>query len=264
MQPYLDLMKRILEKGQFKPDRTGTGTLSVFGHQSRYSLKDSFPLVTTKKIHLKSVIYELLWFLAGKSNVKFLNQHGVSIWDEWADDKGNLGRIYGVQWREWKNSRGETLDQISSLVQQLKTNPHSRRHLVLAFNPGELKQMALPPCHVLFQCSVLNGVLSCQMYQRSADVFLGVPFNIASYSLLTLMLAQVCHLEPGEFIHSIGEAHLYKNHIEQAEQQLSRSPRPLPRMKLSPHVKSLFNFKYEDFHLIDYNPHPHIKAQISV
>lgn len=264
MKAYLELLRKVLKEGQFKPDRTGTGTLSFFGHQSRYSLKDHFPLLTTKKIHFKSVVNELLWFLSGDSNVKSLNKKGVSIWDEWADQNGNLGRIYGVQWRKWTNSRGQSLDQISSLVHQMKKDPHSRRHLVLAYNPGELDQMALPPCHIFFQCSVLNGILSCQMYQRSADIFLGVPFNIASYSLLTLMLAQVCGFEPGEFIHSIGEAHLYKNHIEQAKLQLSRSPKPLPRIQLNLQVQSIFDFKYEDFKLIDYNPHPHIKAQVSV
>ena len=264
MKAYLELMRLVLEKGQFKKDRTQTGTLSLFGHQSRYDLKKGFPLVTTKKIHLKSIIHELLWFLSGSSNVSYLNQNGVRIWNEWANERGDLGPIYGVQWRKWKNVEGKEVDQISDIIQQMKNNPSSRRHVVLAYNPGEVHKMALPPCHMFFQFYILDGVLSCQMYQRSADVFLGVPFNIASYSLLTLMMAKILNLSPGEFIHTIGEAHLYVNHLEQARLQLKRKPRSLPQMKIHSKVKSIFDFSYEDFELINYDPYPHIKATIAV
>lgn len=264
MKIYHDLMKRILEEGVSKDDRTGTGTLSVFGHQMRFDLSKGFPLVTTKKVHLKSIIYELLWFLKGDTNTAYLKEHGVSIWDEWADDNGDLGRVYGAQWRSWTNSNGQTVDQISNLVKSIKNDPNSRRHLVVAFNPGELDQMALPPCHAFFQFYVANGKLSCQLYQRSADVFLGVPFNIASYALLTMMLAQVCDLQPGEFVHTLGDAHIYKNHIEQTKLQLSRTPKPLPQMKLNPAVKDIFEFKFEDFELVDYEPHPRIKAEVAI
>lgn len=264
MQPYLDLMEHILTKGVDKEDRTGTGTLSVFGYQMRFDLSEGFPLLTTKKLHLKSIIHELLWFLAGDTNIKYLNENGVRIWNEWADENGDLGRIYGAQWRSWRTPEGKTVDQIQQVAKQIKENPHSRRHLVVAYNPGELDQMALPPCHAFFQFYVAKGKLSCQLYQRSADVFLGVPFNIASYSLLTMMMAQVCGLEPGEFIHTLGDAHLYSNHLDQARLQLQRTPRPLPQMKINSEVKSIFDFKYEDFELINYDPYPHIKAEVSV
>lgn len=264
MIQYHQLLKDILENGTQKGDRTGTGTLSVFGRQIRFDLQEGFPLVTTKKVHLKSIIYELLWFLQGDTNIKYLNDHGVKIWDEWADENGNLGPVYGHQWRSWPTPDGGHIDQISQLVNQLKTNPNSRRMIVSAWNVAEVNNMALPPCHSLFQFYVAEGKLSCQLYQRSADVFLGVPFNIASYALLTLMLAQVCDLEPGEFIHTFGDTHLYLNHLEQAKLQLGRDLRPLPQMKLNPAVKSIFDFQYQDFELAGYDPHPHIKAQVAV
>lgn len=264
MQVYHQLLKKILDEGVEKSDRTGTGTKSIFGHQMRFDLSKGFPLVTTKKVHLKSIIYELLWFLRGDTNIGFLKENKVSIWDEWADESGNLGRVYGAQWRSWRTPDGGTVDQIQNVLEQIKTNPNSRRLLVVAFNPGELDQMALPPCHAFFQFYVAEGKLSCQLYQRSADVFLGVPFNIASYALLTMMMAQVCDLQPGEFIHTLGDAHLYLNHIEQAKLQLTRTPRPLPRMWLNPEVKDLFAFRYEDFKLENYDPHPRIQAEVSV
>ena len=264
MKQYLDLVSRILDEGREKADRTGTGTLSIFGHQMRFDLRDRFPLLTTKKLHLRSIIHELLWFLSGDTNIKYLKKNSVRIWDEWADKKGNLGPIYGAQWRSWKAPDGKTIDQISQAVEQIKTNPASRRLLVVAFNPGELDEMALPPCHAFFQFYVSQGCLSCQMYQRSADVFLGVPFNIASYSLLTMMVAQVCGLAPGEFIHTLGDAHLYTNHLAQARLQLTRRPRQQPKMLINPEVKDIFSFQFEDFQLIEYNPLPHIKAEVSV
>lgn len=264
MQQYLNLLSTILEHGVDRPDRTQTGTRSIFGHQMRFKLSDGFPLLTTKKIHLKSVIHELLWFLSGDTNIAYLKENNVRIWDEWADEQGNLGRIYGAQWRSWQSPSGESIDQIKNLLDQLKTNPYSRRHLIVAYNPGELDQMALPPCHAFFQFYVAEGHLSCQLYQRSADVFLGVPFNIASYSLLTMMIAQVLDLQPGEFIHTLGDAHLYQNHFEQARLQLSRTPKALPQMQLNPQVKSLFDFRFEDFTLLAYDPHPHIKAEVAV
>ncbi|AIZ46162.1 thymidylate synthase [Deinococcus radiopugnans] len=264
MQPYLDLMRQILDHGAVKTDRTGTGTRSLFGAQLRFDLADGFPLVTTKKIHLKSVIHELLWFLSGSSNVGYLQDHGVRIWDEWADEAGELGPVYGVQWRSWPTAEGRHIDQIKQLVTQIKTNPDSRRLIVSAWNVGEIEEMALPPCHVLFQFYVADGRLSCQLYQRSADMFLGVPFNIASYALLTMMVAQVCGLQPGEFIWTGGDCHLYSNHLEQAREQLTRDPRPLPTMHLNPDVKDLLDFRYEDFRLTGYEPHPHIKAAVAV
>lgn len=264
MQTYLNLMKHVLEHGVDKEDRTGTGTLSVFGHQMRFDLSEGFPLLTTKKVHLRSIIHELLWFLKGDTNIKYLKENKVSIWDEWADKDGNLGRVYGAQWRSWKTPDGREIDQIANLVSALKTNPDSRRHLVVAYNPGEVEGMALPPCHAFFQFYVAKGKLSCQLYQRSADIFLGVPFNIASYALLTMMVAQVCGYEPGEFIHTLGDAHLYRNHIDQAKLQLSRTPRALPKMKINPEVKDLFAFKFEDFELIGYDPHPAIKGEVAV
>lgn len=264
MLQYHNLLSRILEEGVEKSDRTGTGTKSVFGHQMRFNLADGFPLVTTKKCHLKSIVYELLWFLAGDTNIKFLKDHGVSIWDEWADDQGDLGRVYGAQWRSWRRPDGSTLDQIAQVVQQIKTNPDSRRHIVVAYNPGELESMALPPCHAFFQFYVAQGKLSCQLYQRSADVFLGVPFNIASYALLTMMVAQVTNLQAGDFVHTLGDAHLYSNHMEQALTQLKRDPRPLPTMNINPNVKDIFGFKYEDFELVGYDPHPAIKAPVAI
>src|SRR3954466_8861117 len=256
MQQYLDLMQRILDEGVVKGDRTGTGTRSVFGHQMRFDLAKGFPLVTTKKMHLKSIIYELLWFLRGETNVRYLNEHGVTIWDEWADAQGELGPVYGCQWRSWPGRQGESTDQISEVVEQIRTKPDSRRLIVSAWNVAELSRMALPPCHLMFQFYVADGRLSCQMYQRSADVFLGVPFNIASYALLTLMVAQVTGLAPGEFIHVLGDAHLYLNHLEQAKEQLSPPPGAAPRMRLNPAVQDLFAFRYEDFTLEDYDPHP--------
>ncbi|MDP4843405.1 MAG: thymidylate synthase [Salibacteraceae bacterium] len=264
MKQYHDLLNHILETGTQKGDRTGTGTISVFGYQMRFDLNEGFPVLTTKKLHLKSIIHELLWFLQGDSNIKYLKDNGVRIWDEWADEDGNLGPVYGVQWRSWPTSDGRKIDQISQLIDQIKNNPNSRRHLVSAWNVADVENMALPPCHTMFQFYVADGKLSCQLYQRSADVFLGVPFNIASYALLTLMVAQVCDLKPGEFIHTFGDAHLYSNHIEQAQLQLSRDFRPLPQMKINPNVKDIFSFKFEDFELVNYNPHPHIKAAVAV
>jgi thymidylate synthase len=264
MHQYHDLMERIVADGAEKRDRTGTGTLSVFGHQMRFDLAEGFPLVTTKKLHVKSIIYELLWFLAGDTNVKYLNEHGVSIWDEWADERGDLGPVYGHQWRSWPKPDGGAIDQISNVVDMIRRNPDSRRLIVTAWNPADVDRMALPPCHCLFQFYVADGRLSCQLYQRSADVFLGVPFNIASYALLTMMVAQVTGYEPGEFIHTFGDAHLYLNHLEQTRLQLSRAPRPLPRLQLNPAVSDIFAFRYEDFALTGYDPHPHIKAQVAV
>ena len=264
MKQYLDLLHRIVTEGVQKGDRTGTGTLSVFGHQMRFNLKDGFPLLTTKKLHLKSIIYELLWFLKGDTNVKFLQEHGVRIWNEWADENGELGPVYGHQWRSWPDYKGGTIDQIQQVIDALRHNPNSRRMLVTAWNPAEVDDMALPPCHCLFQFYVANGKLSLQLYQRSADTFLGVPFNIASYALLLQMMAQVAGLEVGDFIHTTGDTHLYLNHFEQAKLQLTRTPRPLPKMKINPDVKSIFDFRYEDFELTDYNPHPHIAAEVSV
>ncbi len=265
MKQYHDILKRILTEGEVKSDRTGTGTISVFGHQTRYDLKNSFPLLTTKKVHLKSIIYELLWFLRGDTNIQFLKEHKVSIWDEWADENGDLGPVYGAQWRSWKTADGKTVDQISQVIEQIKKNPQSRRLIVNAWNVGEIDKMALPPCHTMFQFYVSqDGHLSCQLYQRSADVFLGVPFNIASYSILTMMIAQVCGLKPGEFIHTLGDAHLYANHLEQAKEQLKREFKPLPQMKINPKVQDIFDFQYEDFELINYDPHPAIKAPVAV
>jgi len=263
MQQYHQLLQYVLENGAEKPDRTGTGTLSIFGYQMRFDLSKGFPLLTTKKLHVRSIIYELLWFLKGDTNIKYLKDHGVSIWDEWADANGNLGPVYGAQWRNWQTN-GQTIDQISQLISTIKTHPDSRRLMVSAWNPGQISQMALPPCHVLFQFYIADGKLSCQLYQRSADIFLGVPFNIASYALLTLMVAQVCGLQPGDFVHTFGDAHLYINHIDQARLQLSREPRPLPLMHINPEVKDIFSFQYEDFRLEGYDPHPHIKAPVAV
>jgi thymidylate synthase len=264
MIQYLNLLRHVLEHGKPKADRTGTGTYSVFGAQARFDLRNNFPLLTTKKVHTKSIIYELLWFLRGDTNVKWLNEHGVTIWDEWADKDGNLGRIYGAQWCDWRAPDGRSINQIDQVIEQIKKNPDSRRHIVSAWNPGEIDKMALPPCHALFQFYVSDGELSCQLYQRSADIFLGVPFNIASYALLTLMVAQVCGLKPGDFVHTFGDLHLYQNHLEQAKLQLSREPRPLPQMKLNPAVKNIDHFKFEDFKLAGYDPHPAIKAPIAV
>ena len=261
---YLDLLREVLESGARKSDRTGTGTLSVFGRQLRFGLAESFPLLTTKKLHVKSILYELLWFLRGDTNVKWLQERGVTIWDEWADENGDLGPVYGYQWRHWRTPGGGEIDQIQQVIESLKKKPDSRRHIVTAWNPADVDSMALPPCHALFQFYVANGRLSCQMYQRSADLFLGVPFNIASYALLTLMVAQVTKLVPGEFVLTLGDAHLYLNHLEQAREQLARQPRPFPRMKLNPQVRELFDFKYEDFTLEAYDPHPAIKAPIAV
>ena len=264
MQQYLHLLDHILQNGVKKQDRTGTGTLSCFGYQMRFNLKEGFPMVTTKKLHLKSIIHELLWFLKGETNIQYLKENGVSIWNEWADDDGELGPVYGKQWRNWQSPDGKRIDQVSELISQIKSNPDSRRLIISAWNVGELTQMALMPCHALFQFYVADGKLSCQLYQRSADVFLGVPFNIASYALLTLMIAQVCDLEPGEFVHTFGDVHLYNNHLEQAHLQLSRTPFPLPQMILNPGVKDIFNFKFEDFTLADYQHHPAIKAPVAV
>jgi thymidylate synthase len=264
MQQYLDLLQHILDHGAEKTDRTGTGTKSVFGYQMRFDLQHGFPLVTTKKVHLKSIIYELLWFLKGDTNIAYLKEHGVKIWDEWADANGNLGPVYGKQWRSWEGADGKTVDQVSDLIQQIKKNPDSRRLIISAWNVGELSKMALMPCHTLFQFYVANGRLSCQLYQRSADVFLGVPFNIASYALLTMMIAQVCDLEPGEFVHTFGDVHIYCNHMEQVNLQLSRKPFPLPTMKLNPAVKNIFEFNFEDFTLENYQSHPAIKAPVAV
>lgn len=264
MQQYLHLLQHILDNGAQKNDRTGTGTISCFGYQMRFNLQEGFPLVTTKKLHLKSIIYELLWFLKGDTNIKYLNENGVNIWNEWADEKGELGPVYGKQWRCWQSADGKVIDQISDVIEQIKKNPDSRRLIVSAWNVGELPQMALMPCHSLFQFYVAEGKLSCQLYQRSADVFLGVPFNIASYALLTMMIAQVCNLQYGDFVHTFGDVHLYNNHIEQAKLQLSRTPYPLPTMKINPEVKNIFDFKFEDFTLENYQFHPHIKAQVAV
>lgn len=264
MKQYLDLLRTIRDTGTVKEDRTGVGTKSIFGYQCRYDLSEGFPLLTTKKVHLKSIIYELLWFISGDTNIKYLKDHGVSIWDEWADENGDLGPVYGHQWRSWPTPDGKTIDQLSNLIDTIKNNPNSRRMLVSAWNVGEVEKMALPPCHCLFQFYVADGKLSCQLYQRSADTFLGVPFNIASYALLTMMIAQVCGLEPGEFIHTTGDTHLYLNHLEQADLQLSREPRKLPKMKINPEVRSIFDFKYEDFELVDYDPWPAIKAPVAV
>jgi thymidylate synthase len=264
MQQYLQLLQHILDNGVSKEDRTGTGTISCFGYQMRFDLQKGFPLVTTKKVHLKSIIYELLWFLKGQTNIKYLKEHGVSIWDEWANVEGELGPVYGKQWRSWEGVDGKVHDQVTDLIKQIKNNPDSRRLIISAWNVGELSQMALMPCHTMFQFYVANGKLSCQLYQRSADVFLGVPFNIASYALLTLMIAQVCDLQPGEFIHTFGDVHIYNNHLEQVKLQLSRAPYPLPAMKLNPAVKDIFGFTYEDFTLENYQSHPAIKAPVAV
>ncbi len=264
MRQYHDLLRLVLEHGQPKADRTGTGTLSIFGAQTRFDLRETFPLLTTKKLHIKSIIYELLWFLRGDTNVRYLNEHGVTIWDEWADKEGDLGRVYGAQWRDWRGQNDVHVDQIENAIAQIKSTPQSRRLIVSAWNPAEIDKMALPACHVLFQFYVQDGELSCQLYQRSADLFLGVPFNIASYSLLTLMVAQVCDLKPGDFVHTFGDLHLYRNHLEQAHEQLSRDFRPLPQMKLNPSIKNIQDFQFEDFQLIGYDPHPTIKAPIAV
>lgn len=264
MRQYLDLLRHVLENGTPKNDRTGTGTLSVFGYQMRFNLEEGFPLLTTKKLHIRSIIYELLWFLRGETNIKYLNDNKVTIWDEWADENGDLGPIYGYQWRSWTAPDGRIIDQISQVVESIKNNPDSRRHIVSAWNVGELDKMALPPCHILFQFYVANGKLSCQLYQRSADIFLGVPFNIASYSMLLMMMAQVTGLRPGEFIHTLGDAHIYNNHLEQVKLQLTREPYPLPALRLNPNVKSIFDFKFEDFEIVNYQAHPHIKGEISV
>ncbi|OIQ97744.1 thymidylate synthase [mine drainage metagenome] len=264
MQAYLDLMRHVLERGHAKSDRTGTGTRSVFGWQMRFDLAAGFPLLTTKKLHTKSIIHELLWFLKGDTNIRYLKDNGVSIWDDWADADGELGPVYGKQWRRWGTADGREIDQIALLVDGLKRNPDSRRHLVSAWNPGEVDRMKLPPCHALFQFYVADGRLSCQLYQRSADIFLGVPFNIASYALLTLMLAQVCGYQPGDFVHTLGDAHLYTNHLEQAKLQLSRAPRPLPVLQINPQVRDIFAFRFEDFSLEGYDPHPHIPAPVAV
>lgn len=264
MTPYLDLLRHIMETGVDKPDRTGTGIRSVFGHQMRFDLQEGFPLVTTKKVHLKSIIHELLWFLTGDTNIAYLRENKVRIWDEWADENGDLGPVYGYQWRSWPAPKGGKVDQIERLVKGIRNNPYSRRHIVSAWNPAQVDEMALPPCHTLFQFYVASGRLSCQLYQRSADCFLGVPFNIASYALLTMMVAQVCDLEPGDFVHTFGDAHIYSNHFEQVKEQLSREPRPLPRMHINEDVKDIFGFSYEDFRLENYDPHPHIKAPVAV
>ena len=264
MKQYLDLLRHIMEHGTVKSDRTGVGTKSVFGYQMRFNLAEGFPLLTTKKVHLRSIIHELLWFIAGDTNIKYLHDNKVTIWDEWADENGELGPVYGHQWRSWATPQGDKIDQLANVVEQLKKNPNSRRHIVSAWNPGEVDNMALPPCHAMFQFYVADNKLSCQLYQRSADVFLGVPFNIASYALLTQMIAQVCGYELGEFVHTLGDTHIYLNHFEQVETQLSREPRELPKMEINPDVKSIFDFKYEDFNLINYDPHPVIKAPIAV
>jgi thymidylate synthase len=264
MRQYLDLMRHVRDHGIRKEDRTGTGTRSVFGYQMRFDLGEGFPVVTTKKLHLRSIIHELLWFLRGDTNIQYLHDNGVTIWDEWADENGDLGPVYGYQWRSWPAPGGKSIDQISQLVEQIRSNPDSRRLMVSAWNPADVERMALPPCHCLFQFYVADGRLSCQLYQRSADIFLGVPFNIASYALLTLMVAQVTGLEPGDFVHTFGDAHLYRNHLEQVETQLAREPRPLPVMQMNPEVRSLFDFRYEDFELTGYDPHPHIKAPVAV
>jgi thymidylate synthase len=264
MKAYLDLLEDILDNGVQRGDRTGTGTVSVFGRQFRFDLAEGFPVLTTKKLHLRSIIHELLWFLQGDTNIKYLKENKVRIWDAWADENGDLGPVYGKQWRKWETADGRVIDQIVKVVDSIKNNPNSRRHIVTAWNPSDVDEMALPPCHCLFQFYVANGKLSCQLYQRSADVFLGVPFNIASYALLTMMMAQVCGLEAGEFVHTFGDVHLYNNHIEQAKLQITREPRPLPKMEMNPEIKDIFNFTYEDFKLVGYDPHPHIKAAVSV
>ena len=264
MHQYFELMKHVLDRGNEKSDRTGTGTRSVFGYQMRFDLEDGFPLVTTKKCHLRSIIHELLWFLKGDTNIKYLKDHGVSIWDEWADEDGNLGPIYGYQWRSWPTSSGQQIDQITQAIEQIKNTPDSRRIIVSAWNVADLDNMKLPPCHAFFQFYVADGRLSCQLYQRSADIFLGVPFNIASYALLTMMIAQVCHLKPGDFVHTFGDAHLYLNHLDQTREQLSRQPRKLPVMKLNPAVEHIFDYQYEDFTLLGYDPHPAIKAPVAI
>jgi len=264
MKAYLDLMQHVLNEGTQKHDRTGTGTISVFGYQMRFNLQEGFPLVTTKKCHLRSIIHELIWFLKGDTNIAYLKENGVSIWDEWADENGNLGPVYGSQWRSWPTANGQHIDQIKRVINQIKTNPDSRRLIVSAWNVGEIEHMALPPCHAFFQFYVADGKLSCQLYQRSADIFLGVPFNIASYALLTMMVAQVCGLQAGDFVHTLGDAHLYNNHLEQTRLQLSREPRPLPSMKLNPKVSDIFDFTFEDFTLENYDPHPHIKAPVAI
>ena len=264
MQQYLDLIRRVLAEGVLKEDRTGTGTISVFGHQMRFNLEDGFPLVTTKKLHLKSIIYELLWFLKGSTNVKYLQDNGVRIWNEWAKENGELGPIYGYQWRSWPDYSGGHIDQVLQVIESIKNNPDSRRHIVSAWNVGQIDEMQLPPCHILFQFYVANGRLSCQLYQRSADIFLGVPFNIASYALLTMMVAQVCGLKPGDFVHTLGDSHIYCNHIEQVKLQISREPRPLPVMKINPSIRNIDEFSFEDFELTGYDPHPHIKGDIAI
>lgn len=264
MRQYLDLLQHVLDHGTPREDRTGTGTVGVFGYQMRFPLGKGFPLLTTKKLHLRSIIYELLWFLRGDTNIQYLHDHKVTIWDEWADENGDLGPVYGSQWRSWPDGRGGTIDQIANVVNEIKTNPYSRRLMVTAWNPAEIQDMALPPCHCLFQFYVSNGKLSCQLYQRSADIFLGVPFNIASYALLTMMMAQVCDLEPGDFVHTLGDAHIYQNHLDQVKLQLTRDPRPLPQMLINPEKKDIFSFDYEDFTLTNYDPHPHIKGEVSV
>jgi len=264
MKQYLDLMSHILENGAQKHDRTGTGTISVFGYQMRFNLAEGFPMVTTKKLHLKSIIHELIWFLSGDTNIKYLKENGVKIWDEWADENGNLGPVYGSQWRSWPTPDGKHIDQIANIINQIKNNPDSRRIIVSAWNVAEIENMALPPCHCFFQFYVADGKLSCQLYQRSADIFLGVPFNIASYALLTMMVAQVCDLQVGDFIHTLGDAHLYNNHLEQTKLQLSREPKALPTIKINPVVKDIFKFKFEDFELVGYEPHPHIKGAVAV
>jgi thymidylate synthase len=264
VREYHDLLRLVLEQGLAREDRTGIGTLSIFAAQARFDLREVFPLLTTKKLHLKSIIHELLWFLRGDTNTRYLNERGVTIWDEWADENGDLGRVYGAQWRDWRGENGVRIDQVDHVITQIKSNPHSRRLIVTAWNPAEIENMALPPCHVLFQFCVQDGELSCQLYQRSADLFLGVPFNIASYSLLTLMVAQVCDLKPGDFIHTFGDLHLYQNHLDQAREQLSRDCRSLPQMRLNPAIKNINDFRYEDFHLVGYDPHPTIRAPIAV
>jgi len=264
MQQYLDLLKKIMEEGVDRSDRTGVGNLSIFGYQMRFDLQDGFPLLTTKKLHLRSIIYELLWLLRGESNIKFLNDNSVTIWDEWADQNGELGPVYGVQWRKWKSSNGKPIDQISEIISRIKTNPNDRRLIVSAWNVGEISKMALPPCHMMFQFYVAQGKLSCMMYQRSCDTFLGVPFNIASYSLLTMMVAQVCGLKLGEFVHTLGDTHIYKNHLKQVREQLGRKPRALPKMKINPKVNDIFKFRFIDFKLVDYDPYPSIKAPIAI
>ncbi len=264
MNQYHQLMQHVLDQGVEKHDRTGTGTISVFGYQMRFNLEEGFPMVTTKKLHLRSIIHELIWFLKGETNIQYLKENGVSIWDEWADEQGNLGPVYGSQWRSWKGADGNAVDQITQVIEQIKKNPDSRRLIVSAWNVAEIEKMALPPCHAFFQFYVANGKLSCQLYQRSADIFLGVPFNIASYALLTMMVAQVCGLGYGDFVHTLGDAHLYSNHLEQTKLQLSRECRPLPTMKINPEIKSIFDFKFDDFELLNYDPHPHIKAPVAI